>query len=94
MCTGEENIVVPLDSPERPPATSYAAVRSSSPAYLSVTRAPLSAAAAETGASLGYAVSGPRQRLRTRARCGPPFFRAGPVAEIGFLICVLFYSFH
>ena len=69
MGTGEENIVVPLDSPERPPATNYAAIRSSSPACLSVTRAPLSAAAAEAGASLGCAVSGPRQRLRVL--CGP-----------------------
>ena len=56
MRTGEENIVVPLDSLERPPATSYAAVRSSSPACLSVTWAPLSAAAAEAGASLGRTV--------------------------------------
>ena len=70
MRTREENIIVPLDSPERPPATNYAAVRSSSPAYLSVTRAPLSAAAAEAGASLGCAVSRPRQRLRVL--CGPP----------------------
>ena len=31
MRMGEENIVVPLDSPKRPPATSYAAVRSSFP---------------------------------------------------------------
>ena len=37
MRTGEENIVVPLDSPKRPPATSYAAVRSSFP-YLSLCR--------------------------------------------------------
>ena len=92
MRTGEENIVVPRDSPERPPATNYAAVRSSSPACLSITRAPLSAAAAEAGASLGCAVSGPRQRLRVL--CGPPCPSGRPnSSSLGFLKLFCFILF-
>ena len=92
MRMGEENIVVPLDSPERPPATNYAVVLYSSPTCLSITRAPLSAAAAEAGASLGCAVSGPRQRLRVL--CGPSCPSGRPSSSsLGFQI-VLFYSFH
>ena len=93
MGTGEENIVVPLDSPERPPATRDAAVRSSSPACLSVTRAPLSAAAAEAGASLGCTVSGPRQRLHVL--CGPPCPSGRPsYSSLGFqkLFCFILFT--
>ena len=93
MRMGKENIVVPLDSPERPPATNYAAVRSSSPACLSVTRAPLLAAAAEAGASLGCAVSGLRQHLRVL--CGPPCPSGQPSSSsLGFqkLFCFILFT--
>ena len=53
MRTGEENIVVPLDSPERPPATNYAAVRSSSPACLSVMWAPFVSCCCRGGSQPG-----------------------------------------
>ena len=93
MRTGEENIVVPLDSLERSPVTSYAAIRSSSPACLSVTRAPLLAAAAEAGASLGCAVSRLRQRLLVL--CGPSCPSGRPsCSSLGFqkLFCLFCFS--
>ena len=71
MRMGEENIVVPLDSPGRPPAMSYAAIRSSSPTCLSVTWAPFVSRCCRGG-------SQPRLRrvwaaLASLARvCGPP----------------------
>ena len=40
MRMSELTAVAPLTSPEEPPATSYAAVSFSSPAYFSITRAP------------------------------------------------------
>ena len=41
-------------------------------------------------AFLGYASA----YVRARVVWATESDRAGPVAEIGFLICVLFYSFH
>ena len=71
MRTGEENIVVPLDSPERPPAMSYAAVRSSFPACLSIAWDPRVSRRSQAGASVGRAILG-RACVRLRMRCGPP----------------------
>ena len=68
MRTGEENIVVPLDSPERPPAMSYSAIRSSSPACLSVAWDPRVSRRSQAGVSVGHAAFGPRQRVCR----GPP----------------------
>ena len=63
MRMGEENIVVPLDSPKRPPATSYAVVRSSSPACLSVAWDPRVSRRSQAGVSVGRVAFGPRQRV-------------------------------
>ena len=50
MHMSELTVVAPLPSPEKPPATNYAAVRSF-PLFLSLARRPLSSvAAAEAGA--------------------------------------------
>jgi len=68
MRTGEENIVVPLDSPERPPATSYAAIRSSSPACLSIAWDPRVSHHSQAGVNMRRVAFGPRQRVL----CGPP----------------------
>ena len=68
MQMGEENIVVPLDSLERSPATSYAAIRSSSPAFLSVVWDSCVSHRSQAGASVGRVAFGPRQRML----CGPP----------------------
>ena len=87
MRTSELTVVAPLPSPEKPPATNYAAVRSF-PLSVSLTRGPLpSVAVAEAGAQRG-----PRRILgRASALRGPPFLRTGPtVAVDGFLICFVF----
>ena len=64
MHTSELTIVAPLPSPEKPPATNYAAVRSF-PLSVSLTRGPLpSVAAAEAGAQRG-----PRRCLGRASAC-------------------------
>ena len=68
MRTGEENIVVPLDSLERPLATSCATVRSSSPACLSVAWDTRVSRRSQAGASVGRATFGLPQRMCR----GPP----------------------
>ena len=92
MRMNELTIVAPLPSPEKPPATTYVAVRSI-PLSVSLTRGPLlSVAAAKAGAQRG-----PRRVLgRACMLRGPLFLRAGPtVAEFCFLICfvLLFHRF-
>ena len=67
MRAGEVTAVAPLDSPARPPATSYAAIRSSSPACLSVAWDPRVSRRSQAGVSMGHVVFGPRQRVF----CGP-----------------------
>ena len=84
MRADEVNSVVLLDSPEESPATSCAAVSSSSPVCLAVAWVPLSVADAEAGASLGRA---------SACVVGRRVLRAGPAVELGFLIrFVLFFS--
>ena len=76
MHTSELTVVAPLPSPEKPPATNYAAVRSF-PLSVSLTRGPLSSvAAAEAGAQRGLC----RVLGRASALRGPLFLRAGPTA--------------
>ena len=87
MRMSELTVVAPLPSPEKPPVTNYAVVRSF-PLSVSLTRGPLpSVAAAEAGAQRG-----PRRCLgRANVARGPPFLRADPtVAVICFLICFVF----
>ena len=76
MRMSEANTVAPMASPELPPATSCAAVFSSSPACLIDSGAPLSVAEAEAGAS-------PRPRrvwaALARASRAAESVRAGPV---------------
>ena len=76
MRTSELTVVAPLPSPEKPPATNYAAVRSF-PLSVLLTRGPLSSVtAAEAGAQRG-----PRRCLgHASVARGPPFPWAGPVA--------------
>ena len=68
MCFDEANTVVPLDSPELPPATSYAVVFLPSPACLSVAWDPRVSRRSQAGVSMGRVVFGPHQRVF----CGPP----------------------
>ena len=76
MRTSELTVVAPLPSPEKPPATNYAAVRSF-PLFLSLARGPLSSVAAAEA----RAQRGPRHYLgRASVARGPPFPLAGPVA--------------
>ena len=90
MRTGEENIVVPLDSPERPPATSYAAIRSSSPACLSDAWDPLVSRRSQARVSVGRVMFGPRQRVFH----GPPCPSGWPSSRVRVSNSFLFYSFH
>ena len=64
----EANTVVLLDSPEMPPATSYAAARSSFPCLLSVAWDPRVSRRSQAGVSVGRVAFGPCQRMRR----GPP----------------------
>ena len=87
---GEANTLAPMASPELPPATSCAAVLSSSPACLSVSRGPLVSSRAQAGAQRG-----PRRCLgRASALRGPPFLRAGPTVAVIVFLFVLFLLFH
>ena len=90
MRMNELTIVAPLPSPEKPPATNYAAVRSF-PLSVSLTRGPLSSvAAAEAGAQRG-----PRRVLgRASALRGPPFPRAGPTSVKWFPYLFCLFCFH
>ena len=76
MRLDEVSTEVPLDSPERPPAMSYAAVRSSSPACLSVAWDPCVSRRSQARASMGRVVFGSRQRVL----CGPPSL-TGPTQQ-------------
>ena len=75
MRMDEANTVAPMDSPELPPATSYAVVLPSSPVYLTVLRDPLVSRRAEAGADLGRAVFWAALARASRAAV---FFWAGP----------------
>ena len=94
MRMGKANVVAPLTSPEEPPATSYAAVSFFSPVYLSVARVPHVCRRAEGGSRTWAVPCLGRAGVACACWWAAGFVRAGPVAEIGFLICVLFYSFH
>ena len=90
---GEANTLVPMASPEPPPAMSYAVVLLASPVCLAVLRDPLVSRRAQAGADVGRAASGPRWRMRARASRAAESFRAGPAVVIRFSTClVLFFS--
>ena len=90
MCTGEVNAVAPLDSPEMPPATSYAAARSSFPCLLSVAWDPRVSRRSQAGASVGCVAFGPRQRVFR----GPLCPSGRPRSRVRVSNSFLFYSFH
>ena len=72
---GEANTLVPMASPEPPPAMSYAVVLLASPVCLAVLRDPLVSRRAQAGADQGHAVFWAALARASRAAV---FFRAGP----------------
>ena len=86
-------MLVPMASPELPPATSYAVVLLPSPVCFSDRRAPLVSRRAQAGADVGRAASGPRWRMRACASQATVFFRAGPAVVIRFSILFCFMLF-
>ena len=72
---GEVNTLVPVASPELPPATSYAIVLLASPVCLAISRDPFVSHRAQAGADLGHAVFWAALARASRAAV---FFRAGP----------------
>ena len=88
---GEVNTLAPMASPELPPATSYAVVRSSSPVCLAVLRDPLVSHRAQAGAGLG------RAEFWAALACAlwaAVFFRGGPAVAIRVFKLFCFVLFH
>ena len=93
MRIDEASTVVPLDSLEMPPATSCAAVSSSSPVCLSVAWGPVVSRWAKAGTSVGHAECW--ATLAFACACVGRWVCSGrPSSRVGFQIRFCFIVFH
>ena len=87
-------MLVPMASPELPPATSYAVVLLPSPVCFSDRRAPLVSRRAQAGADRGPRHFWAALSADTRASRAAVFVRAGPAVVVRFPFLFCFILFH
>ena len=87
-------MLVPMASPELPPATSYAVVLLPSPVCFSDRRAPLVSRCAQAGAGRGPHHFWAALSADAHASRAVVFFRAGPAVVVRFSIVFCFILFH